>query len=450
MPIILTQFNFAPSKIVRKLKMKRLYLVLFFLGIIISLSAQEKSDSIKTIPFEWNFNKYRFGGYGEILYQHMDYGPNRNLDPKGSPSDNRGYISVPRAVFSFDYKFRKDIILSSEIEIEYGGTGSAMELEYDEAGEYEMEVEKGGEIELEQLHITKMFLDGKVNLRAGHMIVPVGLTNAHHEPIFFLGTTRPEGEMAMLPCTWHETGISVLGYLKNFKYELMMVNGLDPNGFSTPNWVGSGRQRLFEQSVMTNPAFAARLEYTPVKGLRLGTSGYYASKTSGNSSKPQHMKGLDGRVYVFSADGQYVNHGVTARANFIYGNLSDSKAISQVNRTIFRKTTYPCSEVAEGAMTYSAEVGFNVFQFSNIKERLIPFVRYDYYDTMYQVEEGVTRKPRYERGNWSVGVNYFILPSLVVKADYSSRTIDPSSSVDYNKEHTFGLALSYTGWFSQK
>jgi hypothetical protein len=145
-----------------------------------------------------------------------------------------------------------------------------------------------------------------------------------------------------------------------------------------------------------------------------------------------------------------MNHGIVARGNFIYGNLSDSKAISQVNRTIFRKTTYPCSEVAKAAMTCSAEVGFDVFEFTSIKERLIPFVRYDYYDTMYQVEEGVTRKPRYERSIWTAGVNCFILPSLVLKADYSWRTIDPSSSIDYNKEHTFGLAIAYTGWFFQK
>lgn len=39
------------------------------------------------------------------------------------------------------------------------------------------------------------------------MIVPVGLTNAHHEPINFFGTVRPEGETTILPSTWHETGI---------------------------------------------------------------------------------------------------------------------------------------------------------------------------------------------------------------------------------------------------
>ena len=33
----------------------------------------------------------------------------------------------------------------------------------------------------------------------------------------------------MLPCTWHETGISVLGDIGQWNYNLMLVSGLDPN-----------------------------------------------------------------------------------------------------------------------------------------------------------------------------------------------------------------------------
>ena len=45
------------------------------------------------------------------------------------------------------------------------------------------------------------------NVRAGHLIVPMGLTNAHHEPINFFGTSRPEGETTIIPSTWHETDV---------------------------------------------------------------------------------------------------------------------------------------------------------------------------------------------------------------------------------------------------
>ena len=64
-----------------------------------------------------------------------------------------------------------------------------------------MEVEKGGEVALEQFHITRL-VHPAFNVRAGHLIVPVGLTNEQHEPINFFGTSRPEGETTLLPSTW--------------------------------------------------------------------------------------------------------------------------------------------------------------------------------------------------------------------------------------------------------
>ena len=226
-------------------------------------------SAARKTPFEWNFKKYRVGGYGEILFQYMTYGTNRYTNPVGATRDNRAEVSLPRAVFAFDYHFGKGWYLGTEVEFEHGGTGATKEIEYNkEGGEIETEIEKGGEVALEQLHITKHFSNA-FNLRIGHMIVPVGLTNSHHEPTLFFGTVRPESETSLLPSTWHETGVSVLGYLGDFRYEVMLVSGLDPNGFSSENWVGSGRQKIFEISKMTNPAVAARVEYSGVRNLRL-------------------------------------------------------------------------------------------------------------------------------------------------------------------------------------
>ncbi len=414
-----------------------------------NLSAQnssEKTDSIDVkMPHEWNYSKYRFGGYGEILFQQMDYGADRYKDPTGAPSDNRSYISIPRAVFSFDYKFRPDIIFSTELEIEYGGTGSAMELEYEEGGEYEMEMEKGGEIELEQFHITKQFSTA-FNIRAGHMIVPVGLTNAHHEPIFFFGTTRPEGESTILPCTWHETGVSVLGYVSDFRYELMLVNGLDPNGFSSANWIQGGRQSIFETSVMTNPAVAGRLEYSGVKNLRLSTSGYYGN-TAKNASKPQKMAGIKAPVSIISADAQYLTNDFAIRANVLYGNLGASKRVSQINKNVSKNTGFPRTPVAKNAMAYFIEAGYNVLSFFDTTEKLMPFVRYEYYNSAENVETGMSEMPINKRNIYSFGINYNLLPNMVLKADYSMRKLDGGN---YNDENTFGIALAYTGYFFKK
>lgn len=132
------------------------------------------------------YDKFRFGGYGEILANFMDYGTNRfSGKDLGNTKDHRNSISIPRFVLAFDYKFNSKWILGVEIEFEAGGTGSAYEIENTENGEHEMEIEKGGEVALEQFHITRL-IHPAFNFRAGHLIVPVGLTNEHHEPINFL------------------------------------------------------------------------------------------------------------------------------------------------------------------------------------------------------------------------------------------------------------------------
>lgn len=136
-----------------------------------------------------------------------------------------------------------------------------------------MEVEKGGEVALEQFHITRL-VHPAFNVRAGHLIVPVGLTNEQHEPINFFGTSRPEGETTLLPSTWHENGIEVFGTFgrgyTRFNYQALVVAGLNANGFDRNTWVAGGKQGLFETDNFTSPGYVARLNYLGVPGLKIG------------------------------------------------------------------------------------------------------------------------------------------------------------------------------------
>ena len=298
-----------------------------------------------------------------------------------------------------------------------------------------------GDIDEDRERIVNAF-----NVRIGHMIVPVGLTNSHHEPNLYFGTVRPESETTILPSTWHETGIAFLGYFNNFRYEAMLVSGLDPNGFSSENWIGSGRQKIFEKSTFTNPAVAARLEYSGVRNLRLAASGYYGN-TAKNSSKPYAMAGVKGTVTIGSFDAQYMSRNLIARANFIYGTITDSKEIYDINRKYFNSTGYPITPFGKAAMAYGAEVGYNILSFFNTKERLFPFIRYEYYNTGQQIASGTQKLPRYKRDLITVGLNYYLLSSLVLKFDYSHRRIGGNA---YNSEDTFGVTLAYTGWFFSK
>jgi len=98
------------------------------LALVLSQAGLAQTDSIVKTATEWNtYQKYRFGSYGEMLYQHMNYGANRYKATDGAPRENRAYLTIPRTVFAFDYKLRDDIVFATEVEFEYGGTGAAME-----------------------------------------------------------------------------------------------------------------------------------------------------------------------------------------------------------------------------------------------------------------------------------------------------------------------------------
>lgn len=144
-----------------------------------------KSDSISLVQMNKKtsaWDRFHVGGYGEVAFSRNFYSDNylRYSDP-GKYKGSHGRFDLPHVVVYLGYDFGKGWSLSSEIEFEHGGAESAVEIETEEAGEYESEIERGGEVALEQFYLQKVFFP-QLKLRAGMQVVPVGGTNAHHEP----------------------------------------------------------------------------------------------------------------------------------------------------------------------------------------------------------------------------------------------------------------------------
>lgn len=297
---------------------------------------------------------------------------------------------------------------------------------------------------LEQFHFTKIFRP-YFQVRVGHQILPIGQTNARHESILYYGTVRPESETSIIPSTWHETGLSILGNYRKWNYQLFVVNGLDANGFSSAYWVRDGKQGIFEDVKMTDPAFAFRVENTIINNLRLSLSGY-TGKTTGNTTKPAKMGNLDGRVSIMSSDFEYSSNKLTLRGNIIYGDLTDSYKISNINKNLSSAIQYQRTAVAKNALAYGAEAGYKL-SVGKEHNQLIPFVRYEYYNSMQTTENGMLSDNRYKRDIFTCGFNYFLNSAMAIKVDYSKRRIDEGN---YNNENTVGLAFVYTGWLLSK
>ncbi|MBQ0023955.1 MAG: hypothetical protein KBT29_12050 [Prevotellaceae bacterium] len=417
-----------------------------------SADAQQNGDSIAEYQ---SFDKYRYGGYGEMVAAFKDYGNNRFYgNAEGNPKTHRNTISIPRFVLAGDYKFDSKWILGVEIEFESGGTGTAYELENTENGEYETEVEKGGEVAIEQFHITRL-IHPAFNVRAGHIIVPVGQNNAHHEPIIFFGTVRPEGETTIIPNTWHETGLELFGQLgrryASFNYQAMVMAGLNGNGFDRNKWAGGAGAHIFEEDNFSQPGYAFRLNYTGVPGLRLGTAFYFCKNVGDNSDKEQTYKGMKKMpVRIWNADAQYKCKYAEARCNFLVGNLTNSDALSQKNNKLSNKSPYSrLTPIAHKAVAYGGELGINIRGIVNDMRcpDIIPFARYEYYNPQEEGRGIDVMDPRLKTSMWVAGLNWRALPNLVVKADYTTRSIGGGK---YNKENEFAVGVAFAGWMFKK
>ena len=161
------------------------------LAILISASIHAAGQQPDSKLSAWD--RLHVGGYGEVAFSRNFYSDNylRYSEPDKYRNQSHGRFDLPHVVIYLGYDFGKGWSFSSEIEFEHGGTESAVEIETEEAGEYEKEIERGGEVALEQFYIQKEFMP-QLRLRAGMQVVPVGATNAHHEPNQFFGVYRPE------------------------------------------------------------------------------------------------------------------------------------------------------------------------------------------------------------------------------------------------------------------
>jgi len=378
--------------------------------------------------------------YGNMIYQHFDYGANQRATTTGSKDDNRAILDIPKFALEPEFSFTKDFFLEAEIEFEHLGTGSALELEYEEFGEYEFESEKGGEVQLEEIHLNKRFTN-ELNVRVGRFPIPITLYNKKHKPMNYFSNTPPESEINILPSTWNEIGVEVFGSAFNFNYNLALVNGLDASGFSSERWIAEGHQTKFEFVKATNLATILRLDYAGINNLLFGGSIYYGNST-GNRPKPEDMEGIDAHVTITSLHAQYISDPVIIRSDYIYGNLENSDLVSQRNARLSVNIQTPRSPVAKNAIAYYIEGGYNIASIISIPTefKLYPFFRYEYYNTMKEVEKGIFANPRFERSLYTFGLNFIWNDEVVFKADYSSRTVGKGS---FNTENTISVGIGF-------
>jgi hypothetical protein len=356
-------------------------------------------------------SKVRFGGYGEI---HANFEENGN-----------SVFDIHRLVMYVGYDFSDWIKLNSEVELEHAFVADSADGD------------NGGEISIEQLYVDFLFADA-VNARVGRVLAPIGIINQNHEPTLFFGVERPGVDKNIIPSTWSLDGAGIFGSpLSWLSYEAYVVAGLDGSKFRDKDGVRKGR--IKERGDLGDPAVTGRLDFYPFvdaglpadQDLRIGLSGYYGGTDNTNEGGGN---GIDNTFGMYSADSEYDVSRLLFRGVVAVGENSDADLLAAgTGEQIFGWYL----EGGVKAMPESWKKG------KMAEAEIIPFVRYEVYDTQRKLPEGAAPTGEFERTDITIGANFLLTQQFVLKADYQFRS---NELVGSDVNNTFNLGM---GWVFQ-
>lgn len=329
-----------------------------------------------------------FGGYGEFQYDKPQHGV--------------ASADVARAVLYTGYKFNPSVVFNSELEVEHGST----EFAGDESRGAE-----GGSVGIEFAYLDYL-LHPSANVRAGLVLMPMGIINEQHEPTAYFGVHRPEVEDRILPTTWTEIGAGMFGDVGSFTYRSYVVTGLESSRFSSDSGLHEGKQGG-ANAAAKDLAVVGRLDWHPIEGTFFGGSVYGGDSGQG--------AGYRGRVTLGELHADSKFRGISLRALVARGRIGDAGAISdRVGETI-----------GSALAGWYVEGGYDIGRFT-------PYLRHEWLDTQRQVPAGFARDAANERRITTFGVAFKPIPQTVIKTDYQRIRTGAGTS-----DNHFNIGMGY-------
>jgi hypothetical protein len=360
--------------------------------------------------------KLTIGGYTQIDYNQ----------PFGEDFKQNGKLDVHRMVMLLGYKFNERVQFISEIEYEH----------------------------VKEVFVEQAFLQFKINnymnLRAGLMLTPMGIVNEYHEPTTFNGVERPLVDKYIAPTTWREIGFGLQGNIlpATIRYQAYITNGF--NGFdgeaklNGKNGLRSGRQKGAE-SFINSPNFAAKIEYYGIKSLNIGFSGYFGKTQSslynGIDKNDDAAKAIADSsvvgVAMIGLDARYIIGGLQLRGQYFITSLSNTKEYNE-----FTADVNGLNDLGSSMSGYYIEAGYNLLKsVSSAKSELIPFVRYEGYNTHASTEDIIAKNETYNKTIITTGISWKLTPKAALKADL--QLIKSEANSDYTKTFNAGVAVMF-------
>jgi hypothetical protein len=330
------------------------------------------------------------GGYGEINYNNYKDGSRRDE------------FDLQRFILFVGHKFNDRTRLFSEIEFEHAVI---------EGGD-----SKSGEVAMEQAFIEyDLTQTGTAALRTGLMLLPIGIINEYHEPPTFYGVERNEVETRIIPSTWRELGVAFRGNIANgLEYNTGFSTTPDASLFTNAS-AGFRSMRAQGNRVTANEfGYFAGLNYRGIPGFLLGGglfTGNTAQDGQGKGAGSAALQGADAKLTIWDVHARYSARGWNLRALYSKGSLSDTAEINAA-------AGLPAGSNDAAPESFSGwfvEAAYHVYRRGDMD--IVPFVRYEDYNTQESVAPGFTVDPNNDEDVVTVGLSFYVHPQVVFKFD---------------------------------
>lgn len=299
-----------------------------------------------------------------------------------------------RFVLMVGHSFSERLKFWSEVEVEHAF----------------VEVEGGeetGEVAIEQAFIDLM-VNRRFNVRAGIVLVPVGIVNERHEPPTFYGVERTFVDTVIVPTTWRDAGVGAFGDLgRGFSYRAYAVPGLDATGFSADEGIAGGRQQGGRADV-SDPAITGRLEFRR-SNLTAGASVWRGGSGFGLIQLDIETPS----VSVSSFDARYRRGRHELRGQWSMVNIDGA---GDLNRAM-QINTGLSPNIASRLLGAYAEAATRITP-DAWNDEVVVFGRYEKFDTQNRMPAGYQPLEEFQRSAWVAGATYFPDPDVAFKIDF--------------------------------
>lgn len=367
--------------------MRNLFVILIVLFTVNGTIAQEVTQNTADKLLTKSDSKVQIGGYAQIDYNQ----------PVSQTAMQNGNFDVHRLVLLFGYRFNERVNFVTELEMEH----------------------------VKEVFVEQAFLNYKIkpwlNFRGGLMLIPMGIINEYHEPPTFNGVERPNLDSKVVPSTWREIGAGFTGRVDNasLKYQIYLTNGFksyDGAGvFRGTDGFRKGRQKGAE-SFMSSPNLAAKVDYYGIQGLKLGASGYFGQSQStlyngidknNNAAIARADSSVVG-ISMLGLDARYQNSGFEARGQL---NVANIKNTNQYN-------AFTGKDLGSQLFGWYLEAGYNLLYNVDTDQKLVPFIRYEKYNTHAKTEGNLAVNGAFDRTDITFGAGWWLASGAVLKVDY--------------------------------